>query len=243
MTRRQLSTAIRLILLPVAVASCAAGPAAENADRTPSVQTGYRAGGNEPFWNLTLGETAMVFSVLGRDSVTAPRPEAESVDNGWRYAATVDGQAFTVLIDERPCSDSMSGMPFPHTVAVTLGSETFTGCGGDTISMLAGDEWTVHEIEGVAVAGSQPPTLQFTSDSALSGTGGCNRYRSTYEVSGEGIRIGPAAATRMACTDTAANEQETRFFSVLERISRFDVDEDGALTLFEGDRPVIVARR
>lgn len=205
---------------------------------------GYRAAGNEPFWLLRFGETTMDFTNLGDpDTVSVTRPPAEGLADGWRFSATSGGQPFTVRVEDLRCNDSMSGRPFPHTVEVNVNGRTYTGCGGDTASLLTGDEWTVTRLEGAETTGPQRPTLLFAADGALTGTGSCNRFHATYEITGEGIEIGPAAATRMACADPDANAQETRFFALLEQVTRFDIAEDGDLELFASDSPVIVGRR
>src|SRR5690606_41593790 len=102
-----------------------------------------------------------------------------------------------------------------------------------------------HKPRHLAAAPLLPYTTLFRSeaDGALSGSGGCNRYRASYEVTGEGIRIGPAAATRIACPEPETNAQEMHFFDVLERVDRFDIAEDGSLVLYAFDEPVIVAAR
>lgn len=213
-------------------------PSTDDPDRV-----GYRAAGNEPFWNVTFGATTMDFFRLGaQDTVRAPRPDPERRPSGWRFEATANQTPFVVEIEDRLCRDSMSGTPFPHTVSVTVGGMSYTGCGGETASLIAGTEWRVSSLEGAETSGRERPTLLFAGDGTLTGTGGCNRYSATYEITGEGIEIGPALATRMACIDAAANAQETSFFALLEQVTRFDIAGDGSLVLLAGDRPVITGR-
>lgn len=87
-------------------------------------------------------------------------------------------------------------------------------------------------------------TLEFDAVTRrLAGRSGCNRYNAAFELSGEGLSIGPAASTRMACApDLMAQEQQ--FLADLQRISRFDIDPSGALLLFANDQqdPLVVAR-
>jgi heat shock protein HslJ len=137
----------------------------------------------------------------------------------------------------------MSGRPFPHTVVVAVNGETYTGCGGDTESLLVGEEWRVIRLEGREPTGLRRPTLLFAAGGVLTGDGGCNRFHATYEITGEGFAIGPVAATRMACAEPEANAQEGRFFSLLEQVTRFDIAEDGSLELFAMEHAVIVAQR
>jgi len=204
----------------------------------------YRASGNEPFWTVTFGETTMNFLLLGNeDTVSAIRPEPERLADGWRFTAASGGRPFVVLIRDGPCNDTMSGRPFPHSVTVRVVGRSYTGCGGDSMSLLTGGEWSVTRLEDSPTTGGQRPTLLFASDGVLTGHGGCNRFRTSYEITGEGMGIGPAQATRMACVDAEVNAQETRFFALLEQVTRFDIAGDGSLELLIGDGPVIVARR
>lgn len=111
-----------------------------------------------------------------------------------------------------------------------------------TPDALLGAEWRVTHVENNATVEGHQPTIQFGSDGSLNGTGGCNRFFGPYETSSGGIHIGPAAATQMACIDSAVSETESRFFAVLERVTRFEV-KDGKLSLIAGEQPVIVAER
>lgn len=203
---------------------------------------GYRASGNEPFWQLVLTDSTMDFNDLGTEvDASAPKPEPISTADGWQFVATAQGQPFVMVVKPLVCNDSMSGRPFPHTVTVTVIEQTYYGCGGDTATLLTGGEWRVAQIQGVDTA-SVAPTMLFGEDGSLSGNGSCNNYRATYEITGEGIDIGPAVATKMACADDARTQQEVRFFSLLEQISRFDVIED-RLQLYAQDTVVLVADR
>ncbi len=236
-------TSILLSALTLAGLIACASNRAPEPPPAGSPGAGYRAAGNEPFWLLRFGETTMEFASLGdADTVRVTRPAAEGIAGGWRFSATSGGQPFTVLVEDRGCNDSMSGRPFPHTVGVEVNGRSYTGCGGDTASLIIDREWTVTHLDGAETTGPQQPTMLFAADGSLSGSGSCNRYMGSYEITGEGIEIGPAAATRMACLEPDVSAQETRFFALLERVTRFDIADDGSLELLAGDRPVVVAR-
>ena len=233
-----------MILTLCGLLACAASPESESALGGSPDHAGYHAGGNEPFWTLTFGDTTMEFHDLGgKDTVRANRPAPERRADGWRFSATFDGAPFVVLVQDGRCSDSMSGRPFPHTVIVTAREQTYTGCGGDTASLLTGAEWHVTRLDDAATIERTRPTLRFATDGSLTGNGGCNLFHATYEITGEGIAIGPAAATRRACAEAEANAQESRFFALLEQVTRFEIAEGGNLVLLAMDHPVIVAQR
>ncbi len=65
---------------------------------------------------------------------------------------------------------------------------------------LDGTRWRAHSVAGETVAPEHAPTLDFHNGRA-SGRDGCNRYMAAVEQSGDALRFGPAAGTRMACPE------------------------------------------
>lgn len=84
-------------------------------------------------------------------------------------------------------------------------------------------EWLAEDIGGGGVLDRLQTTLLLAPDGSVSGFGGCNRYRGTVRLEAGRIRFGPLAATRMACTP-AAMEQEHRFLAALEKATGFRLD-------------------
>jgi heat shock protein HslJ len=78
------------------------------------------------------------------------------------------------------------------------------------------------------VLGSVDATLEFPEAGKVAGSGSCNRFSGSVETSGETIRVGNLASTRMACVE-AVMSQEERYFGALQGAER--VTLDGA-TLF-----------
>jgi heat shock protein HslJ len=78
----------------------------------------------------------------------------------------------------------------------------------------------------------------FSSDGTLSGSSGCNTYSANFTVDGANLQIGPAASTRMFCSDPAGvMDQEQAYLAALENAATFKItgdkleirDADGAL--------------
>jgi uncharacterized membrane protein len=94
----------------------------------------FRAVGQEPFWHLEIiqgkemrfaldvGDLKAVTPVPARK--TDPRTDAQT------YHAVTEANDLLVVIEKKPCTDSMSGKTFPKTVSVTLNGKTYEGCGG-----------------------------------------------------------------------------------------------------------------
>ncbi|HMQ35320.1 MAG TPA: META domain-containing protein [Chloroflexaceae bacterium] len=77
-------------------------------------------------------------------------------------------------------------------------------------------------------------TLSFGPENAVSGSGGCNNYRSSYTTTGSGnIDFGAAAATLRAC-DEPEGSREGRFFVALDAVNTYALD-GGRLTLSADD--------
>ncbi|HFE67034.1 MAG TPA: META domain-containing protein, partial [Chloroflexi bacterium] len=75
-------------------------------------------------------------------------------------------------------------------------------------------------------------TAAFSSvEPTVSGSGGCNEYNAGYTFTDEGgLTInGPIGATRMACEK--GGEQEAAYFSALETVTNWTINEEGRLEL------------
>lgn len=101
---------------------------------------------------------------------------------------------------------------------------------------LQGTTWLLESIvSGEAasslVAGSQV-SLAF-AEGQLTGKA-CNNFRASATVSGSEVKIGPVMSTKMACGEPGVNEQETRLFALLPKITGVAVKGD-RLTLTAPD--------
>lgn len=208
----------------------------------PEPEQPYRARGTEPFWSLTIaGGLVELIPNIGETPVQARLPAAAL--DGADFVFRMDSAGMVLRLSERICHDLMAGTPYPQTVSVTWEGETLQGCGGESMDLLAGVTWKVDVIEGEPALEQAPATLEFDAlTHRLAGQGSCNRYNAAFDLSGEGLTIGPAMITRMACPE-AVMAQEQLFLNSLRGISHFDIGTDGALLLFSNDQqdPVIRA--
>jgi heat shock protein HslJ len=67
----------------------------------------------------------------------------------------------------------------------------------------------------------EPHLIFNASEARLSGHGGCNRVTGSFEVDGDRLKIGPMAATRMACPD--GMEQEQRFLQAVQKVATYRI--------------------
>ena len=204
----------------------------------------YRAGGNEPFWSVTIEAGQMTLIRLGMDDLTMPVTETGMTDAGDILIIAADRErALRTVILRKPilCRDSMTGMPHPETVDLSMGDHTITGCGGDPWSLLVGRTWVVEDIAGGGVIDNARATMGFDGAGRVYGSGSCNRYNGPATLTGETLSFGAMASTSMACPE-ALMTQERRFFEALAEVSGFDIDETGALILRGPGGPLILAR-
>ena len=211
----------------------------------PIDDTPYRASGTAPSWSLTLASGEMTLNRPGMQELTMPVTDADLTDAGDIHVTAADpDRALRMVLRRRPalCRDTMTGMPRPETVEVSLGDETTTGCGGDPWSLLTGRTWVVEDIGGMAVTDTARATIAFDAASGrVHGSGACNRYTGTATLTGEGLNLGAIAGTMMACPE-GIMLQEQRLFGALEAVTGFDLDDSGALVLRGPDGPLITAR-
>jgi heat shock protein HslJ len=101
-------------------------------------------------------------------------------------------------------------------------------------------EWAVFEVAGAPVS-ARGPTIGF-EDGRVFGFAGCNRYTGPVSFTGsDGIRVGAAAMTMMACADPQM-DLEQRFAQALEVVVRWQV-RDGVLLLMGADGSVLARAR
>jgi len=201
------------------------------------------ARGNEPGWLVTLGEGRISFRTADGD-VTAEGalPEPTLKGDLWHYRV----DAIDLVVDIAPviCRDTMTGMPSPMTVTVVTGGKTFNGCGGESVSLLAGGPWQVTQIGETMVPKDVAVDLQFDAEKkSVFGSSGCNRYFGGFTLTGEGFSFQRGMAGSMMACEEHKSQIEAAFLSALEKIDRFDFDPEGGLVLISSDSPSVSATR
>ncbi len=218
-----MKTLIALPLLALSLAACQTYPS-DPAD--PAKQGNYRAIGNEPFWDLTIGRD-LVFTDRGTNfSVTEPTPPVRSGFAGEIY----QGRRINVNIVHSRCSDGMSDRSYPDTVNVTVDGRAFRGCGANAAFFaqlgengergtfdLTNTNWRVVSINGQRV----PPSGYFFNfmPDRVSGRLGCNSIGAGYSVEGSTLRAAALMMTRMACGNNNYEAEGTRIMGLPMNLS------------------------
>ena len=150
--------------------------------------------------SLELGEVAM--------TAMACPPPADAVER--EYAGALESvRAWRTEGDELVLLDGDGADLLTFRVATPVGSWQATAFQGDAVSSL--------------VAGTEI-TADFAEDGSLSGSAGCNTYRTTYTTDRGGIEIEAPAATKKACAEPEEiMEQEAAFLTALPTAARYEV--------------------
>jgi heat shock protein HslJ len=112
---------------------------------------------------------------------------------------------------------------------------------------LAGTSWRVTGYNNgrqavVSVLAGTQLTMAFAADGRVSGSAGCNNFMGTYTVSGSSLQFGPAATTRMMCSQPGVMEQEQQFLKAVESVAAIR-QEGGQAELRTADGALAVSLR
>ncbi|MEO4001692.1 META domain-containing protein [Mesorhizobium sp. CAU 1732] len=201
------------------------------------------ARGNEPAWHVEISETAITFRELnGENFKIEPVPQATTPSRGITiYSATVDGQPFSLTIEDKICADTMTGMPHPKAAAMVLGTRSLSGCAGEPAFLLHGG-WSIEEINGSTIVTESEPSLVFDPDGNINGNTSCNRFLGKFTLTGEGLTISETGASMMMC-DQPLMEQERSLLVALQAVRRFEVVAAERVHLLGDDSRTLVSIR
>ena len=87
---------------------------------------------------------------------------------------------------------------------------------------LAGTNWQLLQLGPNGALSENLPTLSFSNDGKVSGSGGCNTFSGPVTISGMAIKFGPLAATKKACSEQV-DAQEAAYLKALEQAQTFEI--------------------
>ena len=234
---------MRLSLALVCLALVPAFAPAQDAAAPVSIPLPLKAIGHQPEWTLDIGPGRLTFiAAAGAERVEVPLPPAAAVPGGQRFDGRSEAHTVTAVVTTTRCVDATSGMPRPYSVHVTIDGRELQGCAGDASMLLRGGLWVVESIMGSTTVPKSSVTLAFAPGGRLEGSTGCNRYVSSYVLTGEQLQVTMPISTMRACAPPLM-QQERAFLDVLRSAQRFTVEADGALVLTGSDGGSLRARR
>lgn len=107
---------------------------------------------------------------------------------------------------------------------------------------LSGSEWLLEDLGSSGVLDNIRATLTFLEAGRVAGNGSCNRFFGPAQISGNAIKLGSLAATRMACPDAVMN-QEAKYLEALQGAERFEWNDPYLLIHCKGlEKPLRFTR-
>src|SRR5262245_24976892 len=120
-----------------------------------------------------------------------------------------------------------SASPSPAASAAASG-----GGAGAAAPELVGTAWALGDLPG-QVLNDVRPTIAFSGDGTVSGSGGCNDFSGNYTVDGSKLTFGPLASTQKACGD-AVDNLEQAYLAALQATQSYEITSDAKLKLTAG---------
>ena len=102
---------------------------------------------------------------------------------------------------------------------------------------LVGPEWRLEDLLGGGIIDNSHVTLTLAPDGTGAGTGGCNRYFTTWKTKGDRLTMGKGGSTLMACAPALMN-QEGKYLRALETAKSYSFAPDGALVIETAQSPL-----
>jgi heat shock protein HslJ len=110
--------------------------------------------------------------------------------------------------------------------------------------LLVGTEWILTDFGGIAVVPNSKASLSFLEAGRAAGNASCNRFTGGVTITGNAIKFGQMASTRMACVDEAISAQENQYLQLLGEANRYEVNDNSLLIYVAGsDKPLRFARQ
>jgi heat shock protein HslJ len=210
---------------------------------SPAVKVDWillKAGGDKGSWTLTVLESGATFEGdYGALKFKGPLEPADPL-NPTRLVARNNEETLVVEVTDTKCHSPVTAMPFQVGVSVTLGTRTFTGCGGDPSNFLTGVRWRGVDVYSYTEVGKMP-TIAFDEGPGFPFVmnGPCGRQVLAWKLTDEGLSF---EVGNREFAVTCFRKDKTDLLTLtkaLERVTRFDVAADGAILLIARDLPVI----
>jgi heat shock protein HslJ len=112
--------------------------------------------------------------------------------------------------------------------------------GASRVATLMDTSWTVTSINGAPMLPDAPPTMTFSADGQVGGSGGCNQYSGPYQTDGDKLTVGLMSSTLMRC-EGSVGAQETAFLSGLGGATSWRISDTGDLEI-EGAAKIVASQ-
>jgi heat shock protein HslJ len=104
---------------------------------------------------------------------------------------------------------------------------------------LVGTAWNLVDLAGTPVIANSKASLAFPEVGLVAGNGSCNRFTGSVTTSGDTLKFGPLASTRMACMDGGVSAQEDAYLKALGAATHCQYQDPDLLIFATGyDKPL-----
>lgn len=108
---------------------------------------------------------------------------------------------------------------------------------------LVGTEWMLADLAGTPVIANSKASLAFPEAGRVAGNGSCNRFTGSVTITGDTLKFGPLASTRMACMDGGVSAQEDAYLKALNAANRYEIGNGDLLIYATGyEKPLRFTR-
>ena len=146
--------------------------------------------------------------------------------------AAISCSFLTVAVLAASCSST-------HKPATASQAPTSTS----TPLALSGTEWLLADLNGTPPLPKVQATLSFLEAGRVAGNGSCNRFTGSVAISGDTLKIGPLASTRMACLNDNVGAQEDKYLKALGAATRYAWQDPHLVLYCDGyDKPLRFTR-
>jgi putative lipoprotein len=256
------SSLLTLTFLGFVVAGCAQGTPSGATSETDGVVKGavaYRERVALPpdavveVWMMDVSPMIMIQALIAETTVRSegrqvPIPFELRYDPG-RIVADHDYGVKAVIksageiLFETPKAQPVITKGNPASVDLWLTRAALAPTEAGVEGGLRGTAWRLEDLGGVGVVDRVEATLEFLEDGKVVGRGSCNRFAGAVEISGQAMKFGPLASTKMACPEAVMN-QEDRYLKALQDAERFEQDASKLRIYSKGmEQPLLFVRK
>ncbi len=176
------------------------------------------AGCNNYSGEFASTDTTLKVGVLISTQRACIAPEGIMEQEAQYLAALQNSATYEISGDMLTIRDSSGAM---QVTATKRAPTTLVGIAWNVTNYNNGKEAVV----GLAV--DTKITLNFGADGIVSGNSGCNTYSGGYESSGDKLKVGTLASTRMFCESPAGvMDQEALYLLALQNAATYDITND-----------------
>ena len=104
-------------------------------------------------------------------------------------------------------------------------------------------KWIVTFARDVDISAGQTVTLEFNDNGTFFGEAPCHSFSGPVQIDGDTLMIPQPELYGDICEDDAVMKADQAYLHLIGRLSRFEIADDVALTLFFGEEPAIRAQR